>query len=201
MNITLYLEDSQLVLTDSLQEREPVYLYRHTVIPLLIAKIRREKIPRVYLYHHDPRQALEDIKKYFDVIEAAGGIVRNEKGEVLFIYRRGVWDLPKGKIEPGEPPERAALREVKEECGLSRLQNRGYFLPTYHLFKEGGRRKMKITHWFLMRASSDEILRPQGLEGIEKVAWISPGDNRLREKGKIYGSVRNILRMLDFWEA
>jgi len=198
MDITLYLEDHEMILTDRLQEGAPVYLYKYAIIPVLIAKIKREQIPKLYLYHPSPEEALRDITKYFDVIEAAGGIVKNEKGEMLFIYRRGIWDLPKGKVEGGETAEQTALREVKEECGLKDVRIREYFRPTYHIFKEGGRRKMKITHWYLMDASSEEKLEPQGKEGIEKVAWVPPKDRDFLQNAKTYGSVRNILRQLDF---
>jgi 8-oxo-dGTP pyrophosphatase MutT (NUDIX family) len=52
------------------------------------------------------------------IIKAGGGIVVNEQNEVLLIYRRGKWDLPKGKLDDGETIEECALREVKEETGL-----------------------------------------------------------------------------------
>jgi len=199
MDIPLFLEDNRLVLTDTMTDRSPVYVYAHTVIPLLISKIRRENLKEVYLYHPFPEKALEDIKKYFDIIEAAGGVVRNENGDVLFIYRRGVWDLPKGKIEEGETAEQTALREVKEECGVEELSNEKFLEKTYHLFKEGGRRKMKITHWFLMEAPSASDLRPQSLEGIEQVRWISPGDEDFKNTARVYESIRLILSKLNFW--
>ena len=45
----------------------------------------------------------------FKVVEAAGGVVSNKNGEILFIRRMGKWDLPKGKIEKGESLEQACL--------------------------------------------------------------------------------------------
>jgi 8-oxo-dGTP diphosphatase len=55
-----------------------------------------------------------------DVVRAAGGVVLNEAGELAVVYRPKYddWTLPKGKLEPGESWEQAALREVEEETGL-----------------------------------------------------------------------------------
>jgi 8-oxo-dGTP pyrophosphatase MutT (NUDIX family) len=49
----------------------------------------------------------------------AGGLVVRD-GEVLLISpRAGRWQLPKGHVEPGEAPAQAAVREVREETGVS----------------------------------------------------------------------------------
>jgi 8-oxo-dGTP pyrophosphatase MutT (NUDIX family) len=200
MEITLYLEDRELILTDKLQDTPNTYHYDFTVIPLLVSKIKKQDLKKVYLYHPKPQEALSDIKKYFDVIEAAGGIVLNEKNEVLFIYRRGVWDLPKGKMEPDENPAETAVREVQEECGLQKVEPTGFLADTYHIFKESGRRKLKITHWYLMKASSDARITPQAIEGIEKVAWMSSGKLKSHKDDKIYLSIKHLLERLDFFD-
>ena len=51
-------------------------------------------------------------------IIAAGGLVTNENNELLMIFRRGKWDLPKGKLDKGETIEECAIREVEEETGI-----------------------------------------------------------------------------------
>ena len=55
------------------------------------------------------------------IIQAGGGLVLNEQNELLFIFRRGSWDLPKGKVDLGETIEACALREVEEETGVKNL--------------------------------------------------------------------------------
>ncbi len=133
------------------------------------------------LRHPKPKAVLELFKKEFIPIEAAGGLVFNEDGNVLMIYRRGNWDFPKGKIDPGESPEEAALREVREETGLQHLKiTRKQEFPdleqegTLHLYRENGKYLIKLTHWFEMKGSKEDALQPEEREGIEKVKWIDP---------------------------
>jgi len=109
-------------------------------------------------------------------IEAAGGIIISEKGELLMIFRRGKWDLPKGKIDQEETPPQAAIREVKEETGLSTVELirhvgntvHAYLDPYTHLQTE------KKTYWYLMAASSDQPLVPQASEDITSINWTKP---------------------------
>lgn len=107
------------------------------------------------------------------VIEAAGGLVRNNKGECLFIFRNGKWDLPKGKIDEGEGREAAAIREVEEECGISGLDISGPLTPTYHVYELKGERILKITYWYLMQSHYEGKLLPQLEEGITEVRWVA----------------------------
>ena len=73
------------------------------------------------MYNENFNELLSLFKSNFRYIEAAGGFIKNEEGENLFIFRREKWDLPKGKLELGETPEVAALREVSEETGLQKV--------------------------------------------------------------------------------
>ena len=108
-------------------------------------------------------------------IEAAGGLVINEKNEILCIFRRGKWDLPKGKIENGETPEIAAIREVKEETGIIELNIHSFICETSHIYFDTYIQEevLKIVYWYKMNALSTEILIPQITEDIEKIEWIS----------------------------
>ena len=55
-------------------------------------------------------------------ILAAGGLVTNAQGEILWIFRRGFWDLPKGKLDDGETIQSCAIREVEEETGIQNIK-------------------------------------------------------------------------------
>lgn len=115
-------------------------------------------------------------KSQFNEIPAAGGLVQNGDGSLLFIKRLGVWDLPKGKIEKGETPENAAIREVEEECGLSGLKIIRQLDSTFHIYrspylKSPNNLVLKETNWFLMSCSGVQTLVPQMEESIEEVRW------------------------------
>ncbi len=112
----------------------------------------------------------------FNIIEAAGGIVENEKGELLFIFRRGKWDLPKGKIEPGESPQIAAVREIEEETGVTGLQFNKKISETYHYYEGWGKELLKISHWFHFYCQNNVITAPQIEEDIEEIRWFSKKD-------------------------
>ena len=88
------------------------------------------------------------------------------------IKRRGVWDLPKGKIEANETVEDAAIRELKEETGIGEVELVDFMADTYHLFTIKEQIYMKRTQWFNMKAESDQKLAPEEREGITEVKWI-----------------------------
>lgn len=109
----------------------------------------------------------------FEIIHAAGGIVINEKEEILMIYRLDHWDFPKGKIEPNEKTEAAAIREVKEETGIEKLEITQKITTTYHTYTINNAEILKETRWYVMKANSSETLKPQTEEGIAEVIWVS----------------------------
>jgi len=106
-------------------------------------------------------------------VQAAGGLVINNKNQVLFIFRNGFWDLPKGKVEDAEAIEVAAIREVEEECGISKPILISKLLVTYHTYDTYGEKCIKPTHWYLMQYDGDEELLPQLEEGITNVRWVN----------------------------
>ena len=117
-------------------------------------------------------ELLERIKKEFTVIEASGGLVYSNDNKILMIFRRGKWDLPKGKLDNEEDLVTCALREVKEETGLSELIFRESISISYHTYHEKGKHILKESHWHLLKGNDAEVLIPQTDEDIEKCEWV-----------------------------
>jgi ADP-ribose pyrophosphatase YjhB (NUDIX family) len=124
------------------------------------------------IWHSDSDHLLDTFSSCFTVIHASGGLVKNSKDEDLIIFRRGVWDLPKGKAEPGESPEQTALREVQEECHLKGLKTRRFLITTYHIYFIDDLPILKKTRWYEMIYEGKEKPRPQRKEEITKTIWL-----------------------------
>lgn len=105
-------------------------------------------------------------------IEAAGGYIKNEYDEYLFIFRRNTWDLPKGKLERGETPEVAAVREVQEETGLTDVSVNGFRCSTWHTYELHGKQVLKQTYWYSMTAPKNQQSKPQIEEEITELQWV-----------------------------
>ncbi len=130
--------------------------------------------------------AFQEFISFFKYVPAAGGLVKNEKGEFLFIHRLGFWDLPKGKIDKKDLPDHgstiddqasartAAIREVREETGLNSVNITRNLPSTWHIYTSKEKRILKQTAWFEMAADSSQPLKPQTSEGIFLVKWTSP---------------------------
>ena len=109
------------------------------------------------------------------IIKAAGGLVLNEKQEILMIFRRGKWDLPKGKLDEGEKIEECAVREVMEETGLTKIDLGPLLTITHHRYfdKWVNEEVIKETYWYRMQADTHQPLIPQTSEDIEVIEWVS----------------------------
>lgn len=147
------------------------YSIKHVDFEKLIIDIINKKIHYVNLYHKKENKLLHHLKKKLKVITAAGGMVFNPKKEILFIHRKGRWDLPKGKVDKGESLEEAAIREVWEETGVQNLKIIRFIDTTYHILKRNGKYKLKETYWYEMFSDYDGDLVPEVEEGIKKVKW------------------------------
>ncbi|MCC8360722.1 NUDIX hydrolase [Salinimicrobium sediminilitoris] len=140
-------------------------------IKRIIKKINKGKLLYVNLYHDKREKLLKHLFKKLPVVTAGGGMVLNPQKEVLFIYRNGRWDLPKGKVEKNESIETGAIREVEEETGVKNLKISKFLQTTYHIFQRKGRYRLKVTYWYEMTTDYDGELIPEEKEGIKKVKW------------------------------
>jgi 8-oxo-dGTP pyrophosphatase MutT (NUDIX family) len=147
----------------------------------------------VYFYNTNLSLLFNYFKSLFKIIEAAGGLVRNKKGEWLFIFRNGKWDLPKGKIEKGESIKKAAIREVEEECGVKNLKIIKELNPTYHIYSHHQKNILKPTYWFKMECGDTSKLIPQTEEGITEVKWMA-ADKLQPVFDNTYESIKEVLK-------
>jgi 8-oxo-dGTP pyrophosphatase MutT (NUDIX family) len=171
----------------------------YDVVNQIILQVESSEIPSdFFISNSENDSAWKHFKCQFVEIPAAGGLVKNTSGSLLFIKRLGVWDLPKGKIEKNETPELAAIREVEEECGLSGLQIIRQLDSTFHIYRSPylsfpKNLVLKETKWFFISYSGNETPVPQVEENIEEVAWFSPAD-----LGQVYSNTYSSLS--DFLE-
>ncbi len=151
----------------------------------------------ICVYHDNVTDLWNYFSSQYKTIEAAGGLVRNRDGEILFVKRFGIWDLPKGKIEKNEGREEAAIREVEEECHLFNLKIEKFLTTTYHIYyTKNGNPILKIVYWYTMLAVDHQNhLVPQLEEGIEEVCW----KNEIEMEDALKSTYQNI-RLL-FQEA
>ena len=134
---------------------------------------KSKKFDGVIMHGADEEKLFKDFQDLYKLIEAAGGVVFNEQSEILMIYRLDHWDLPKGKIDEGETPEQAAVREVNEETGIKDITLGPLITKTYHTYKsKKGRRILKRTFWYRMETKNQKLV-PQKEENIEIAEWIS----------------------------
>lgn len=152
---------------------------------------KTRRFEKVVVFSENLENLWSDFQSAFKLIHAAGGVVFNQQHQALLIFRRGYWDLPKGKIDDGETPGKAAIREVQEETGLARLTLGPHLLDTWHTYEQGGKRILKTTHWFLMQTDQLSLI-PQQEEDIEQAVWRNI-EAFLKQPEKVYGNILDVL--------
>lgn len=146
----------------------------------------------VLVLSQNPKQRWAQLMAASKIVYAAGGVVQRSDGNFLFIFRRGWWDLPKGKLDKDESNRQAALREVQEEVGLSCKITQT--LPfTYHSYYDRNKLVIKQTAWYRMLAKSDKI-KLQTEEGITKSTWV-PLSKLKAMKNKVYPNLQSLLAL------
>jgi 8-oxo-dGTP pyrophosphatase MutT (NUDIX family) len=203
MHIKVYFNDKPLYLADAVSpEIEPLVHHDDAVymdefsspgIKTMIHEMRQEKVHAGIFVHKDLDELKKAFFKKFQIIPAAGGLVANESGQLLFIYRRGKWDLPKGKLDKKESLEKAAVREVEEETGLQDVQLKNKLTDTYHTYDESGHHILKTTTWFHMQVAGEQKLVPQTEEQITGIEWAEPA-NLKKYLSNTYHAIHDVLK-------
>ncbi|MFZ1331973.1 MAG: NUDIX domain-containing protein [Flavobacteriales bacterium] len=199
---TVYIENKPLIISESPMEtpitgvlHERIYAAEEltTAVKTLVD---HSDVLSAHLWSPDIEGVWEEFRSMYKFIVAAGGAVTDEDGRLLVIKRLGKWDLPKGKVEPDEAIEAAAIREVQEECGLKELKIIAPMPSTWHTYERKGKMFLKRTDWYLMRGSSKEVLTPQMDEDIEEVRWMD-SEEVAKMKEVTYPSLRAVV---EEWE-
>lgn len=150
-----------------------------------------KKVHSIFISSRSKRDLINHIKSKFKVIEAGGGIVE-KKGKLLMIHRRGVWDMPKGKLDKGETIRTCAKREVEEETGV-KVKIDQKIDAVWHTYTSKKKYILKKTHWYAMKCVSDEKMAPQEDEGIKKVEWMDMEQVR-KALHDSYRSIRYVMQ-------
>ena len=191
----VHFEEKVLQLTTTKRAsryKEPVLLAKNLSTKELIELISKQEVQKVWIYHKNLSSLIETFEDCFKVVYAAGGLVR-KKEKILLIYRKKKWDLPKGKIEPEEEFELAAMREVKEETGLKKLKIKNFYRISRHIYVQNDTHYLKLIYWYLMDSVYEGKLSPQFEEQIEKAEWKMKQEILSIDKSQMYVSIRKML--------
>ncbi len=202
MYIKIYFGDKPVFLCDEIDKDLNAILHHPDAVFIdeinthainaLLHEIKKDEFHAGVLWHTDLDKLKKAFFKHFTLIEAAGGIVVNEKKEILFIYRLEKWDLPKGKLEKGEKLEECAIREVEEETGVTNIKILKKAGETYHTYDAYGKHYLKISHWYHMNCKGIQKLVPQTVENITEIKWVK--QTQLKDVlSNTYPSVKDIL--------
>lgn len=137
-NIKIHV-DNWLIVIGSEDNNEFENMETRAIQPDDLSKLALELLEKgrnIFIPTSDVKLFLERCKKIMPYIAACGGLVQNDKQEILFIYRRKKWDLPKGKLDKGETLEECAIREVMEETGAKNIALENLRLETFHIYIE-----------------------------------------------------------------
>ena len=189
----VFVNNSLLILESdrSLPRKNRVPINTKKELKKLFEELGSKKKSVTYFVEVADANSLKFLTSAIKEVVAAGGLVRNNKGQVLFIYRNEKWDLPKGKRESFESLEEAAIREVMEETGIGSLDIQYKLGKTYHIFKRRGEMRLKTTHWYEMTSDDLGPFSPQIEEGITDVVWLNPEQQEVALRNS-YQNIRQL---------
>ena len=169
-----HIDGSSGIVPLKLFSRVLIYDSNFLTITDLLKKMTIKKFIKIYsitITLKDYSRVINKVKKMFKIIKAGGGVVKNNKEEILFIYRLKKWDLPKGKLDKGESIKQCAKREVEEETKVKvKLEKKK--TSTWHTYTSKKKIILKKTTWYKMCSIDSSKMKPQKKENIEKVEWM-----------------------------
>jgi 8-oxo-dGTP pyrophosphatase MutT (NUDIX family) len=191
--IIYYLDRSLIITDENSQGNKPCEIFKQPedILNFLLEFEHDYKKNQVIFLTEKVEETWKEFIQQYKLIEAAGGIVKNNKGEIIAIFRLGKWDLPKGKREEGEEPSQTAEREIAEECGIQGHLLTGKICDTYHTYKIGEKKILKKTYWYTFTMDGNPALTPQTIENIEEAKWVKTEEfHKLLEHS--YPSIRQV---------
>jgi 8-oxo-dGTP pyrophosphatase MutT (NUDIX family) len=191
----IFINDKPFIIANSAftDNSFPCFDFDEKLFNSKIAEVFANQFTVVLFKCNDVELAFNQFAKHFKIIEAAGGLVFNSNNQLLLIERLGVWDLPKGKIDTGETPEIAAVREVEEECAVTGLTIENLVCKSYHTYFFKEKHILKRTYWYKMNTDFSQTLVPQTEEDITKVEWQHFTKKDI-ETLNTYESIKDVLR-------
>ncbi len=145
-------------------------------VKTMIHEMQQPQVHAGVFIHPDLEELKTAVFKKFVIVQAGGGLVKNPLDEYLLIFRRGKWDLPKGKLDEGETIGQCAVREVEEETGIKNITLGSPLLVTWHTYHHGTQFALKESHWFHMSIPDKQLLIPQEEEDIVEAKWVKAKD-------------------------
>lgn len=204
MFLRIYFGEKPLFLCDAIEPAIEPFLHHDDAVFIdeldahsvkaMIHEMQQDHVHAGVFLHPDLEELKTAFFRKFTIVAAGGGLVCNEKEELLLIFRRGKWDLPKGKLDPGETIAACALREVREETGLKKVEITSPLGITYHTYHEGTHFILKESHWYRMQAAAGQPLHPQTEEDIAELRWITKTDLP-GYFTKTYASITEVLQL------
>ncbi|SEW00567.1 NUDIX domain-containing protein [Chryseobacterium wanjuense] len=195
----VFVNEKKLLLSKQSENLEKTLGYEDvTTLEIALDLLENTSVKELNVFGENINEIWAEFQKLFRIIEAAGGVVNNPEGEILFIKRLGKWDLPKGKMEKGESREESAVREIEEETGLKDVELVQFINTTYHIYVErNGDKVLKCTHWFEMNFNGEDTSKPQIEEGITEVAW----KNTAQIEDEVFPSTFKNIKLIieEFW--
>lgn len=171
-----------------------LHYYDNSIAYLVVNFLKNDgKLKHLVFLTPTPDKDFESFKNNFEIIIAAGGKVTNIEEKILFIFRLGKWDLPKGKVEVGETLKQAAIREVEEECGITYLTILRHLKDTYHIYELNDKLVLKQSVWYEMKTNDTSELVPQTEENITDARWMTDEEIQQEVLNNTYPSIKEII--------